>query len=303
MNKVLKIYLSIFLVIIGIIWVLKYFYLDHYPTPNPRLFYPDINEIRSLVEQDSGSLPQKIGTIIVGEGYFPELAVEAGGSYSKHLPCAFASFLIHYDNSYILMDAVHDSIFHSDFEFSTTYYYDKFVHMQQKMKNASLIFVTHEHWDHVQGIACSPFFDQIAPNVCLTSEQLQSEALLESKFEGKQIAALKPLKYEGLYRISPGVVLVKSPGHTLGSQMVYVKQSNGEEFLFTGDVVWNSICIQDNKGHNKLVSKLGGENRPQQVAQIDWLHNLSLSENIHIVVNHDKNQISSLIEGSYIMVE
>ena len=54
-----------------------------------------------------------------------------------------------------------------------------------------------------------------------------------------------PLEYEDYRAIAPGVVLIKAPGHSPGSQMIYVQRADGREFLFAGDIGWSLRNIEE----------------------------------------------------------
>jgi glyoxylase-like metal-dependent hydrolase (beta-lactamase superfamily II) len=56
--------------------------------------------------------------------------------------------------------------------------------------------------------------------------------------------------------IVPRVVLIKAPGHTPGSQMVYVKRADGQEILFLGDVAWQMRNIEEVRERARLVTIL-----------------------------------------------
>jgi glyoxylase-like metal-dependent hydrolase (beta-lactamase superfamily II) len=49
--------------------------------------------------------------------------------------------------------------------------------------------------------------------------------------------------YDPVLPIAPGVVLVKTPGHTPGSHVVYVRLKCGQEILLAGDGAWNMAGI------------------------------------------------------------
>jgi glyoxylase-like metal-dependent hydrolase (beta-lactamase superfamily II) len=97
-----------------------------------------------------------------------------------------------------------------------------FERLQAAMKKASLIVFTHEHVDHVGGVASAPDFPAIAKQVRITREQLDSPKLERGDFPPGALASLEPLVFDGLYALAPGVVLPKAPGHSPGSQLIVI---------------------------------------------------------------------------------
>ena len=108
--------------------------------------------------------------------------------------------------------------------------------------------VTHEHQDHVGGIASAPDLAAIAKQTHLTREQLQSPKLERGEFQPGALDQLAPLDYQGLHALAPGVVLQKAPGHSPGSQLIYVELASGRRFLFVGDIAWSKDNIRLQRG-------------------------------------------------------
>ena len=50
-------------------------------------------------------------------------------------------------------------------------------------------------------------------------------------------SAFRTIDYDRLYAVAPGVVLVSAPGHSPGSQLVYVRLADYREVLLVGDLV------------------------------------------------------------------
>jgi glyoxylase-like metal-dependent hydrolase (beta-lactamase superfamily II) len=103
------------------------------------------------------------------------------------------------------------------------------------------------------------------------------------------------IDYDLLYPLAPGVVLVKAPGHTPGSQMVYVRLASGKEILLIGDITWAMAGVEQRRQKPEAVSKEYGEDRTAIQQQIEWLHNL-MGE-VSLVNSHDDDSIIALIRG------
>ena len=88
------------------------------------------------------------------------------------------------------------------------------------MSTATQIVITHEHMDHIGGLTTHADLARVLPKAKLTREQLsEPERSLPARFPERALDGYQPLVYEQYHAIAPGVVLIKAPGHTPGSQM------------------------------------------------------------------------------------
>ena len=105
---------------------------------------------------------------------------------------------------------------------------------QDALTHTRAIVVTHEHADHLQGIAESPNLPAFADHLMLTREQRDDTKWLTAcKFPENVRASLHPLDFDHYYPLAPGIVLIKAPGHTPGSQIVYLP--NGGQLRILAD--------------------------------------------------------------------
>ena len=170
------------------------------------------------------------------------------------------------------------------------------------LHKASLIVVTHEHFDHIGALAADAQLPQLLRVVRLTKEQLQDASrMAPARIPAELLAHYAPLDYSRYHAIAPGVVLIKSPGHTPGSQMVFVRTNAGQEYLFTGDVAWHRRNIALVRERARLVTWLFlGEDRDAVLAQLAELHRLAVDEpRLHIVPGHDAAVIAALQSAHY----
>ncbi len=163
------------------------------------------------------------------------------------------------------------------------------------MRQSQTILLTHEHLDHIAGLAHSPYLDELLPKVVLTREQF-GNLTPDLGLAPGQLARLTPLDYDFYYRIAPGIVLVKAAGHSPGSQMVYLRLQDGTEFLLVGDVVWNMQSLTRLSGRPLLMSLMLQEDWSAVQNQIRALYNLSQSQPVHLLISHDYGQIDSYIQ-------
>ena len=103
------------------------------------------------------------------------------------------------------------------------------------------------------------------------------------------------LDYNPIAPIAPGVVLIKAPGHTPGSQMVYVRLRSGAEVILAGDVAW-SMCGIDSQRQkpDSTTRSFGGEDRQAVATELPWLRDVQESQ-VTVVVSHDVAWIDKLI--------
>jgi glyoxylase-like metal-dependent hydrolase (beta-lactamase superfamily II) len=102
------------------------------------------------------------------------------------------------------------------------------------------------------------------------------------------------------HALAPGVVVIPMPGHTPGTQVVYVRRSDGAEYLFLGDIVWNARNLRERRGKSRLISWAAGEDRGPLLDQIAYFADLAVSENSspsgwYFVVAHDPEQNARLL--------
>src|SRR5262249_52022969 len=132
----------------------------------------------------------------------------------------------------------------------------------------------------------------------LNKEQLgNGPALSLAKFPDALARSVTPIEYEHYYPLAPGVVLIRAPGHTPGSQLVYVRLESGPELPFIGDVAWHMDQLRELWYRPRLVTDVFiGENRAQVLDEFRTLHDLAQSEpDVVVVVSHDVDERKDLI--------
>jgi hypothetical protein len=91
--------------------------------------------------------------------------------------------------------------------------------------------------------------------------------------------------YPRYYPVAPGIVLIKSPGHSVDSQMVFIRLQSGKEILHSVDSGWVLDNILQVKGKAAPWVK---EDVPAIMGQLRWLKEIYGNEpNITILVTHD----------------
>lgn len=265
----------------------------HSPAPGSS-FDLDLPRIRALAGAP-GSGPTEIRYEEVLALRFTEAMLMAGDPW-KQTPMPVYSYQLVYPEQTLIVDT---ALAKADGkpEFLGLRYDDAaYQRMNAAMLRAAQIVITHEHMDHIGGVAAHPRLADLKPALRLTTEQLANPAgMAPVKMPSGPMQGYQPLSYERLHALAPGVVLIKAPGHTPGSQMVYVRRADGRELLFLGDVSWRLRNIQQVRERPLFMTLMIGENRQQVLAQFQALHALGLAEPaLALVPGHDGPAVAAL---------
>jgi len=258
----------------------------------------DVRELRELAGSLPGEPPIRVRSALVATAEMPRGAMFAGESLVETQPMVHQSFQILYpDDSFLVLDAGFDAEMHAAMGRGGIHYQAAFDAVQAALGGASRIFVTHEHGDHLQGIARHEPPEALAGRLALTAEQQANVSRLDAVGMPDVLRDLEPLSYDHYLAVAPGAVLVKAPGHTPGSQLLYVRLGDGRELLFVGDVAWNMGAIRDLHYRPRLITDYYlHEDRRAVLHEFRRLHDLDRwHPEVHIVVSHDPDQRRALL--------
>ncbi len=298
MNKWLK----RLLILLPVMAVAYYFLIIDSPSPSSDAAYDlDMDAVRRLANSVPGASVREIRAEKVAEFEFAEAMVMAGEPW-KGTPIPIYSFQLVFPGSSIIVDTAVSTMEGMPGFMVTDFDKAAAERMFRAMEMAEQIVITHEHFDHIDGIAAHPNLKSILPAVRLTKEQIDHpERMTPTVLPADIFDDYKPLEYDAMLAIAPGVVLIKAPGHTPGSQMVYVQTRDGNEVLFLGDVAWQYRNIEAVKERPLFMTLLVRENREQVINQFQALHELAKQEpNLYIVPGHDEIVMRNLLSEGII---
>lgn len=270
--------------------------------PRKSNFRVDWALVRKTAIAGSEPLPLRINFLTVARGALPSWGV-AAGDFSGQYRIDFPSFQIVYADKTGIIEAPFDQRLFAKFPYGTDYNQEAYEIMLKAMLQAAFIIPTHEHWDHLGGIAQSPHLNQILSKTILTKKQINGPTIRDAEFPARALEKYKPFDYEKYGRVAPGVVLIEAPGHSVGHQMIYVQLQNGREYLFTGDIVWVRANLDKKKARPRLANIKRKENRKQIAHQMKWLRDTFYdhpANEIIMVTTHDPEQHEQYIKEGFL---
>jgi glyoxylase-like metal-dependent hydrolase (beta-lactamase superfamily II) len=270
-----------------------YFIGDGAPPATLPAFSIDLASVRAKAEELPGGKATRIRVETVAAFNSPAVAALGGDGWNTTPMGAFSYQVILPADTIVIDSALNAAMGAS---FGAVIDDDAYARMDAAMADATQIVVTHEHPDHIGGIIAYPGLNAILKQLRLNKEQVESLGLYGLTLpEG--LKDLVPIDYAEPLAIAPGVVLIRAPGHSPGSQLIYVRMADGKEVLFIGDIAWTSRNVDTAKGKPRLVSAfMLKEDREMVFAQLRALQALHEAEpGLLIVPGHDVSAIDALI--------
>ncbi len=260
-----------------------------------------LDDVRRAAALAPGDLPLAVRVVTLGRITAPLARMVEGGAADTTVIGGYPVFQVRYPHGWVMVDAAMDRAFFRD---STTFSQTTYDSIQLALRDARLVVITHEHHDHVAGVLRSPYLAQIRGHTLLTREQVRT--LMEHpsspmvRIDSATAAGYLVNSYEGFEPVAPGVVLIKTPGHTPGSQLVYVRLASGQEIIIAGDVAWNMRGITRQALLPEATSRALGEDRAAIPAQLAWVDRVSRQGPV-IVVSHDQAWIDTLLSRGVLL--
>jgi glyoxylase-like metal-dependent hydrolase (beta-lactamase superfamily II) len=254
---------------------------------------PAIRRAASVVPGDA---PSSVRLVLLSPFSIPR-ADWVEGAGADTIRVAVSVFQLRFPRGWIVVDAGIDRAFAPG---SKTFADSTYAQIHEAMRDARLVLVTHEHFDHVAGVLRSPYLAAIQRHTMLLKAQVQTLMRRpdrpEIRLDSAGVAQYLQFDYEPIVPIAPGVVLIKSPGHSPGSQMIYVRLHSGEEVVLAGDVAWNMDGITNQRHKPEATIRLYGisEDRGPITSELRWLRDVQRA-GVHVVLAHDVAHIETLV--------
>jgi glyoxylase-like metal-dependent hydrolase (beta-lactamase superfamily II) len=248
--------------------------------------------VRRAATAIPGAQPSGINYIKVAESHRPLSEIIEGGSQEQYVS-ARTAFQVSYPSGSVMIDSGMDQTVHKFFGFGREepYWPDRNAAVQDALKKANLIVVTHEHGDHVAGVIRSDARKELAAKTMLTREQVRTLStypqMPEIRLTPEAARDYIVVDYESHLPVAPGIVLIKAAGHTPGHQMIYVRLSSGREHLFIGDVAWTLANVTQLKLRPAATMRRISEDAQALSLQLRWIKDAMEQEKLVVIPSHD----------------
>jgi glyoxylase-like metal-dependent hydrolase (beta-lactamase superfamily II) len=271
--------------------------------PSSAHYSIDMTAVRRLADAGVDDLPVAIRVETIGHLSAPEAFVIAGGGW-RNLDMPVSAYEIVYKAHAVIVDTAFNADVAKQMD-ANVFDDAAYARLCAALATAQLIILTHEHPDHAGGLLAQPKLKELMGKVRLTQVQVTElkRAMREPPISKLNASPTVFDGYQGIddepyQTIAPGVVLMKAPGHTPGSQMVYVKRADGQEILFLGDVAWQMRNIEKVRERARLVTWLAGEDREAVMGEFVELHRLHAAEpNLNMMPGHDPAELTRFLKA------
>ena len=258
----------------------------------------DIGAVRRVASLLPGARPLRINVLKFAESRRTKNFSVKGAPKEPSIQ-ARTAFQVVYRDGTVMVDSGMDLQVHKFFGRGQEepYFPEAAAAVEKALHSAKIIVMTHEHGDHVAGVIRTPFFAELAPKTVLTRTQvktlIEDPQMPEIRLTPEMAQHFIVIDYDKYYPFAPGMALIKAPGHTPGSQMIYVALESGKEFVLAGDVAWHMDGVRTITGKDAPWVK---EDEAAINAELTWLNGLMRTEkNVTVVLSHDEEQRLGLI--------
>jgi glyoxylase-like metal-dependent hydrolase (beta-lactamase superfamily II) len=258
----------------------------------------DLSDIRRVAALIPGRKPQRINVLKFAESRRTK-NFSVKGEPPQPSVQARTVFQVMYPDGYVMVDAGMDLTVHKLIGRGADepYFGDQAQLVDKALRGARAIIFTHEHGDHVSGVIRTPYLAELAPKTILTRTQVDTlmtkPQFPEIGLTAEQAQRYRIIDYDKYMAFAPGWALIKAPGHTPGSQMMFITLDNGREYLLIGDAAWHMDGVRKTTGKDApwIVEDTASVND-----QLKWLNGLLTTEkNLVIVASHDDDEHKDLI--------
>jgi glyoxylase-like metal-dependent hydrolase (beta-lactamase superfamily II) len=276
------------------------------PQVNEKPFDVDLAAVRALAAVPPGALPLAVNGVRVAASIRPKKFVIAGGDDTP-VTMPRTAFQVVYPDCTVMLDAGLDKATHDSFspDKPEPYFMDEFVKLERALNAARLIVFTHHHADHVAGVVTASNFAALARKTIITMDT--ADCLMNTphrphlKLAQTAIDRFIVLDYPKYYPVAPGMVLIRAPGHSVDSQMVYMRLQSGREILHSVDSAWSLANVLQLRGKAAPWVK---EDVPAVNGQLRWLKHVHDGEqNVTVLITHDDELFARVTTGGIVGAE
>ena len=288
--------LSLLLLVGAPFWWLLFDNQPGNPQPQPIT----VAQLRALAHSKPGPAPASIHAALVGWRFAPRAALVAGSGLKTRLVGIIAYRLDVPGGAPIVIDsgitpAGAKALGLERLDLADVSRVDHW------LDDAGLVLFTHEHLDHM-GAFVARLGGANAPALLAKARfnpaQLPPAPLAASLGWPAGLALPMPAIRPGAPQaVAPGVVVIPTPSHTPGSQMIFVRLGDGREYLFAGDVASMSANWKELRGRSRLVSQYAAGQPEDRPAVFSWLATIRKwheeAPDMAILPGHDWRTIAS----------
>jgi glyoxylase-like metal-dependent hydrolase (beta-lactamase superfamily II) len=293
------------LALIALVGIAVWWLGSSVPVPESSGFWlaqPDaIDQLRRAA---TGTGPREVRVGIVGRTDFPAWLNTAWGGFDREPRVFITLQLLYADGSHVMIDApfgqaTMQAILGDGAKFDA----DQFARMQSALASAQSIFLTHLHRDHVGGLVDAPDPGALLIRTALTSEQkaeLRRKGDVKTSdpstlgFDVPSFDGIRVLPaFDRFAGVAPGVVAVKTPGHTPSHLVFYIRTAGGREMLYVGDLVWSFRNLETGRSRPRAISQYYlREDAPAVADELRALITFAeLNPEVEILVSHDADRL------------
>jgi glyoxylase-like metal-dependent hydrolase (beta-lactamase superfamily II) len=258
----------------------------------------DLADIRRVATLIPGRKPLRINVLKFAESHRTKNFSVKGEPATPSVQ-ARTVFQVVYADGYVMVDAGMDLPMHKQIGRGAEepYFPEQAQQVDKALRGARAIIFTHEHGDHITGVIRTPYLAELAPKSILTRTQVHTlettPQFPDLRITEEQAQRYHIIDYDQYMAFAPGWALIKAPGHTPGSQMMFITLDSGREYLLIGDAAW----------HMDGVRKVTGKDAPWIVEdtsavndQLKWLNGLyDREKNLVIIASHDDDEHKELV--------